>query len=359
MVKRLTSRRTTTKARLYRRRRPTMKLYKKPSNYASVVSRTVGCKMSMFPITGSINLRFLNIGGLPPNSATMASKLQIMVSCLFNAAEKDWFVWFETASPFDPAASSVASRNISQCFASTLDSNSFSGLNPENQAFLLDPRLSPFYKSEKYWCGGMKYQWCPNKMPRALFSNAQGVQDSFDYSVSLKTFYTCSPPPLAINVVKAGSAPTPYLDMLSSPFERKQSFGTDSVSGFIKNASPISPNTYAFKNDSIALANVTDMGTDLNEVDTAFRLKGSANFVFEISIPPVGTGIRFVGLDLGTLNIKKYFFAHFTGVYRNTFYNNGELKKEQTIPEPIMIEGRSPSPDILGLKKTFENKLLI
>lgn len=356
MVKRFTTRRATTKTRFYRRKRPMMKLYKRPTNYASVVSRVCGCKMSMFPLTGSINLRFSNVGGLPPTSSTIASKMQIMISCLFNLAEKDWFIWFETSSPFNPNSSSVSSLNISQCFASTLDSNSFNGLNPENQAVLIDPRLSPFYKSEKFWCGGIKYQWCPNKIPKAILANAQGEQDSFDYSVSLKAFYTCSPPPLAINVVKAGSAPTPYLDMLSNPFERKQTYGTDSVSGFIKNSSPISPNTYAFKNDTINISNVTTMGTDLNDVDTAFRLKGSANFIFEISLPPIGTANRFIGLDLGTLNIKKYFFAHYTGVYRNLFFNNGELKSD-----PIMIERRSPSPvpEILGFKKTFENKLML
>lgn len=335
----------------YNRRKMSRLSSRRRENYATVLYRTLGTKMNMFPISGSINLRFSNIAPLPATCATIGSKCQIMISCLYNLAEKDFFIWMSDASPFNPDVTSNISAIECQAFSSTLDSTAFSGLNPDDVAFRIDPRLAPFYKSERYWCGGLKYQWCPNKRPQALIAAADGQTTLTEYSVTLKAFSTVSPPRTAITTLKQGAPPVPYLEMLTNPFEKKQNFDYGSVSGFLKNPAPIQTTTYAFDNDGINLATLTTEGTNIDNVDTTFRLRGSANFVFEISFPPLGAAVRLVGIDLGSLNIKKYFWAHNTGVIRNTYFDNSIPRKT------MMIETRSPSPDMNNLKNGFDKRL--
>lgn len=318
-------------------------------SYSATIYRTLGQKMKMVPISGNVSLRFTNIGPLPSQSSFLPSKLQIMVSCAMNLAELDWYVWMSDASPISPDAVSIISPNVSQCFNSTLNSSAFQGRNAADEVFELDPRIAPFYRSERFWCGGMKYQWCPNKTPSLFLANAQGDTAGSSYSVSLKTFVTQQPPRTAIStVVKPGAPPVPYLEMLMSPFEKFQR-DNNPVSGFLRNPTPISPNSFCFDSGDINPATVeNDLGTSCVDLDTNFRLKGFANFIFEISFPPLSTAIRLVGIDLGTINVKKYFWTHPSSVVKNMLFDNSTIRSRMAIEKT-----RTASPDFKTITPVF------
>lgn len=324
----------------------------KRASYSTKLSNTLGAKMVPIPVSGSVNLRLANVGPLPAGSSGISSKYQVMVTCLFNLVEKDFFIWYANASPFDPDLQSAVSPTIAQAFDSTARVDGFRGVDPNSAVMRFNPKLASFYKTENYWCGGLKYQWAPNKVPSAILIDQVGNLSPIEYSVSLKTFTTVNPPTCSFSVpnLKPGSPPVPYLEMLQSPFERTQDTAYKQLSGFLKNPAPPVPLPYVFENADIDLADANALGTFLSQVEPRFRSSGCANFIFEVSLPPTLAAGSIVGIDLGSLNLKKYFFGEPSRTVKNTYFSNPAVRMETE-------KKGCGSPDLTsGFKKMTFNK---
>lgn len=345
----------------------------KHASYTAIVSRALGTKMTLTPVTSAHDLYFRRVRPQPnqdPQFLQGASQyFEVAVSVMFNAASSDIFLFSAstTGSPYNPDAetflgSSGSTSPVAQAIGSTIPLTSQALVNPPGVNFNM--KAAPFYRSANVWCGGIKFEWTPpGEIAETRVSDPANLSNGYPqrYSVTMSSYVSQNIPTGSfsnLTGVYGGSADIyNRANMVSGMVKNHNGPYIGSTRrGFYKNPSPVRSFNQVFPSPA-QNATILGAGTQItNEVYGSGRSGGYLNFIFQVNgildatlNAPVEQR-TWSTLNLGSLQLKKYWYFDYNGsIYTglssgvvgqeiHKSIENEEEKKEKRKEEKMIIE---------------------